>query len=817
MKNLLALALAAVVLLSACGGGYQSSSESTQKSALPQSVPFETVPVQTTSNQLSPIQGKNHVASLGITYYVRTDGGSATECNGKVDAPYPGSGVLQNCAWQSPHDALPTTDTPRISGGDTLIIDAGEYQVGWGAPGADGGRCDSSWKYDCHLSAVPSGPSPQQPTRILGKGHDGTCSAPPKLWGNERVPTVLNLADSSNVEIACLDITDKSICVGNHTNSNLRCVRGNEPEFGAYADSGIRAYRSNNVKLRDLNIHGLAYNGIQAGAVSNWTLERVRLLRNGYAGWDGDLSGIPKVDSSSNSGSLIFRNVEIAWNGCAEDPSSGEATGCYGQKNGGYGDGLGTAITGGNWLFEDVSVHHNTSDGLDMLYLNGRPDTSVTLNRVHAYSNAGNQIKVNGNAVVQNSVIVGECGYFYRQSQKYPYMGSGDHCRAGGTALSLAVQTNSKVDVTHNTITGEGDILIFHGAKTSREGNPMDDTGANLLIRNNILIGQQDFTGVHGELVAAHYWEKTKATTVYEGNVFFNVKNNQCPSGTICSNPMLTVAAMQDFDPRLQQGSPAHDKVAPIPTITTDFFGGKRPYGAAADIGAVETQPDTDTTKCIRSQPTLSVLQPPSALPAGASVTLSLTLKNNDNTVCGPSNFQLAHTSPVNWLGEFDVSALTLAPGTQASAQLSLKSATNASGVYSVPVRSASSHGSVHETEAVGVIQVRLPDTSGGVLSGGVVTDKVNYRIGDIVKIGAAVKRNGRPQRGATVELTIEGPNGVRWRAKSSTDENGMAWASYQLPTQQKALGHYYIYVKGNYPNAKSFTNQNRFDVRRSS
>lgn len=793
--------IAAAMLISACGGG-SDSMESAAKSGQ------QTAAVSGNPKTLG-------VGNIGNTYFIRADGGSAAQCNGKADLPYPGSGSLQNCAWQSPHDALPTTDKPRIAGGDTLIIGAGEYQVGWGAPGAeDGGRCGKSWRYGCHLAAIPSGPSPEQPTRILGKGHDGVCNAPPKLWGNERVPAVLNMADSSNVEIACLEITDKSICVGNHASDALRCVRGDAAVYGAYADAGIRAYRSNNVKLRDLNIHGLAYHGIHAGGISNWTVERVRLLRNGYAGWDGDMAGIPKVETSSNSGELTFRNVEIAWNGCAEDPNTGEAKGCYAQKNGGYGDGIGTALTGGKWLFEDVSIHHNTSDGLDMLYLDGKADTSITLNRVHAYSNAGNQVKVAGNATVRNSVLVGDCGYFYREGQKYPYLGSGDHCRAGGTALSLALLTNNQVDVTHNTITGEGDILIFHGAKTDRAGVPMDDTGAKLLIRNNILRGQKDFTGYGDELVAGHYWENTKASTTYAGNIFFNVKSNQCPAGSICADPLLTVSEMRGFDPRLKPGSPAHDKVAPIVGINTDFFNRKRVYGPAADIGAVETQPVTDTPVCTRAQPTMDLRQPTSPIVPGASVTLTVTLKNNDIAACGPTNFQLAHTAPQGWSGELSAGALSLAPGAQATASLTMKSPTTASGVYTIPVRSTSQQGAVHAADATGVVQVRPSDNSGGVLSGGVVTDKVVYRLGETIKIGAAVKLNGRPQRGATVDLSIEGPNGLRWTTRTTTDENGMGWASYQPPSTSQALGHYYIYVKGSYLNATTFTNRNRFDVK---
>ena len=60
-------------------------------------------------------------AQAATTFYVRTDGGDATQCNGRADVPYPGSGTGQNCAWKHPYYALPNSGTPRIAGGDTLI------------------------------------------------------------------------------------------------------------------------------------------------------------------------------------------------------------------------------------------------------------------------------------------------------------------------------------------------------------------------------------------------------------------------------------------------------------------------------------------------------------------------------------------------------------------------------------------------------------------------------------------------------------------------------------------------------------------------
>ena len=44
--------------------------------------------------------------SYSATYYVRTDGGSATQCTGLADAPYPGTGTGSSCAFSHPFWAI---------------------------------------------------------------------------------------------------------------------------------------------------------------------------------------------------------------------------------------------------------------------------------------------------------------------------------------------------------------------------------------------------------------------------------------------------------------------------------------------------------------------------------------------------------------------------------------------------------------------------------------------------------------------------------------------------------------------------------------
>ena len=76
--------------------------------------------------------------TTGLTYYIHPEGGSRNQCTGMVDKPYPGQGSDQPCAWDHPFRALPPGGSPRISGGDTLIISTGSYMMGYGAPGSEG-------------------------------------------------------------------------------------------------------------------------------------------------------------------------------------------------------------------------------------------------------------------------------------------------------------------------------------------------------------------------------------------------------------------------------------------------------------------------------------------------------------------------------------------------------------------------------------------------------------------------------------------------------------------------------------------------------
>lgn len=504
------------------------------------------------------------------TYYVRGDGGSAAECTGGSNSPYPGSGTNRECAWEHPFIALPPGGTPRINGGDTLLIGGGSYRMGYGAPGDD--NCGQSYSWDCAMPAIPSGPSASQKTRILGAGHANGCSNPPELWGTERSKSIIDLEGSSNVELACLELTDHDSCIEFHCHNGQcdgeidACNRGSPP-FGDWAGTGIVASDAENVVLRDINVHGMANRGIHAGGLADWTMERVKIVANGWAGWDGDIGG-----GSSNSGTIRFIDSEIAWNGCGERWPGGEKFGCWAQGGGGYGDGLGTAETAGHWIFERSSVHHNTSDGIDLLYL--REGGQVTVRRTLVDSNASNQVKVSRSALIQNSLIVGNCGYFIDEDN----MRGSDHCRALGDTVSVGLSDNSQTDLINNTIIGQGNCVISGGGGTS---------DSQIRFINNLVIATPYWHDPSQQ--SCLYYSGASEQRVWERNFIHQPRHDACPGGSLCNGaPGIADASITSFDATPLDNSTLIDAANANLAPTIDFFGNVRDATGGPDIGAIE-------------------------------------------------------------------------------------------------------------------------------------------------------------------------------------------------------------------------------------
>jgi hypothetical protein len=517
------------------------------------------------------------------TYYVRTNGGTSTQCTGLADVAYPDSGEHVACAWAHPFWALDQDGVRTITGGDTLVISPGSYMMGFGAPNT-GTWCDAAWSWDCYVPPLPSGPDAAHPTRLVGAGWTAGCPAKPELWGTERAWHVLDLTGTSHAVVACLEITDHSACVQSHSRPGAACEYDTSP-FGRWAGTGLVASDSTDVRLQDLNIHGLGNADIHAGRLTDWTVEDVRIAGNGWVGWDGDIDG-----NDSNGGTLAFRRFVIEWNGCAETYPGGAAADCWGQSAGGYGDGFGTGETGGHWIFEDSVFRYDTSDGLDLLYL--RLPGQVEVRRTLAYVNAGNPITVSGHSLIENTVMVANCGFF--QGKAFTF--NVDNCRAGGNAVALALMPGEPATLVNSTVVGHGDVLV---QVTCNGLNPVCNGSETVTIQNSVFQSRAEFGG--GGDNTAYMW--VDADNFYAQSFDYNVvdvlKGVEAPfvgPHDTLANPLFIASgfpSLETFDGHLTTGSPAIDTGLPVGALggripNHDLENRVRPQGAGVDRGAYE-------------------------------------------------------------------------------------------------------------------------------------------------------------------------------------------------------------------------------------
>lgn len=521
------------------------------------------------------------------TYYVRTDGGKTGTCDGTLNIAAAGA-TGGHCAWKHPFDALPPGGSARISGGDTLIIGNGSYRMGYTAGVYDTGSCHSQWPYDCVNAAIPSGLS-GNPTRIVGENWNTGCGSKPELYGVERADSILRTNGNDNIEIQCLNITDHNQCILGHGATGPEAGKIACPTsfpFGDWALRGINASGTDHLTLNNVDIHGLSNDGLYTNAGgSNWTVTNTTIKRNGWSGFDG----------GNFTGDMIFNNIEVSWNGCGETYPGGEPIGCWGQNAGGYGDGFGMTDSSGNWKITNSKFLHNTSDGLDLLYL--LATATVTIDRVHAEGNAGNQLKMAGSTKkIINSVAIGNCGYFDGKSFNYAV----DHCRALGHPLALAYSTGSTATILNTSIYSEGDGVFL---VTQRNGNC--NGKETLYMRNNLIQGDTDYHQPNEK--SSYMWNECNNLTVnHDYEKAYNLKNDSMAinssNNTIdikgvnstYSNPFFTIVnnSTDVFNLKLLTNSTAINKglasgtmVNGVPIPSIDYLGITR---TAADMGAYE-------------------------------------------------------------------------------------------------------------------------------------------------------------------------------------------------------------------------------------
>ena len=423
--------------------------------------------------------------AFATTWYVRSDGGTrysanrvssglSTQCNGQFDAPYSGDGGSnENCAFNDVRFLWDDQATYGqlnwvIAGGDTVILDnTKQWRIGWDTDNGQNEPWCIGWSqgpYGCFNPAIPAGTA-AQPTRILGRNYAacnaGNVADPTKvtqMFGGHGTGTVLNLADTQNVQVECVELTRHSDCM----------VHG----YPAYpsacgvttADGGLQDYDSNgiqtndktaNILLQDIWDHGHVNRGIIGPIGGTINVNRVDISTNGMAGWDfDDGSSTPSVN-----GLLQGHYLTVEWSGCNQEYPAASATpvaSCYDQDSGGYGDGIGTPVgTGLSVNLDHAIFRYNTQDGPDF----GHVDTgtfTLTMTDSASYGNMGSIFKWGpafGNVTLENNIGVGNCLRMQAPMTGVPstyntYLG--DFCRAGD-GVSFETYNNQTTTIANNT------------------------------------------------------------------------------------------------------------------------------------------------------------------------------------------------------------------------------------------------------------------------------------------------------------------------------------------------------------------------------
>lgn len=509
------------------------------------------------------------VASLPLhatTWYVRPGGGTrystnvtSGQCDGKADAPYPGSGVNQHCAFKDARmlwqDGSYTSGTTFPSwgwvgaGGDTYIIKGSlaegvSYRVGW-----NNGTKYDGWGITGNASSsgvpVPPSGTPTQHTRILG-GNYASCHsalARTQLHGGWGVFAVLNLYGAQYVDVACLDITDFSAC--GRASQAVTCDSKQD-----FAQNGVMfSNTSTNDTLTDIRIHGLASFGIYGPTGDGVIMDHVDILGNAGGGWNADAS-----DGKTGKGSLLVQHYDISWNGCAEEYPIVHPLpygDCTDQDHGGYGDGFGTSSTdseppGWQVHFDQGTVSYNTQDGLDALHIGGK-GSSMTVTHTLAFSNMGQQIKVGGaTATITDSYIVGNCSAMSHPIPGTPpkYNAKLDlFCRAGDTAVVVMVPDAQPAVFQHNILYSNNHV----GLEIEYPGTP--SPAAAIKYDNNIFIG---FPNSEGNQPSPIYSNTDLKMFTNRGASFSNNVTYRAKRGWTCPATWLHEVAGSCDDPHLK-------------------------------------------------------------------------------------------------------------------------------------------------------------------------------------------------------------------------------------------------------------------------
>lgn len=438
------------------------------------------------------------IPSWATTWYVRDGGGTATQCTGKTNAVYPGTGTAQNCAFSHPRialgfctggesggpDVLPCAVSGKMAAGDTLNIigdsdinpgQQAQYRSGYDdvTSGALTPGCTTSNAVACVLGPPPAGSDSSHLTKIIGIG-----TLQPQVYGNQGAAWIFNFT-SGNLDIENIEMTQHDSCTDVGVGSSnpgygsfpAYCggTGGGYP-FGAWAKYAMYI-SGTNITTKNLWAHNLAHSPIFfPGNTTNWNDTGSKFVAGG---WYIDEGG-----SMTFGGNNSLTNTIMDWGGCTEkyplpntninDPTN--YYNCTDQFSGGLGGGFTMQFNGnstcGNWTFTNSHFDNNTKSGIDFLHCNGTG--TFNFYRSTAINNEGEALKFNVlNANIEWSQIISNAPIWSTTtyaSLLVPYNTSnmltgGDICR-GNAGILIAGVAGATINILNNDISGNCTALV---------------------------------------------------------------------------------------------------------------------------------------------------------------------------------------------------------------------------------------------------------------------------------------------------------------------------------------------------------------------
>jgi Putative Ig domain len=601
----------------------------------------------TVTDNSNPDQNKSATTSIavtaktaqqtgpGTTWYIRSDGGTNTQCTGKTNAAYPGSGSGQACAFNHPYQMLDSSGNwSSFASGDTIqFADSasashtyymGEQNSGVGtdwsaqislcAKGANNGT-------GCILPAPPSGTASQH-TRILGQNagscHDSAHTHlvnPTVLSGIDNAFAVLDTRGTNYVDISCIEVTQPDTCTTIQGSGQCSST-SNYVHYGGIILNYMTEQGPSNLTLQDVAVVGVAGSGILGSHLNKassdvFSATDVYVIGNGQAGWNGDGGGCNT--SCETVGTMNLSHVMIDWNGCVavkpydmtKPDTQNKFNYCYGQESGGYGDGFVQVAAGNMTLNVDHSFFRwNTQDGFDSLHLSDDIKTSPAIHISTSWSegNAGQTFKLGAGSASSaiNNVSISNCRVLATASN-FPLnpsgwaLDNGDTCRAAGDHWAFQLNNNTVITLENNTSVGYGTTM--YDVECAALAPNCAANGATFIFKNNISKGYPD-PGDDNRLASGIYLGAgnvlANSGSVIDHNLW-STMNTGCPDSSVpgtekiytCGDPDLVGESnINAINPNITSSSPAINSGIAISGITTDYNGNTRANPPA--IGAME-------------------------------------------------------------------------------------------------------------------------------------------------------------------------------------------------------------------------------------